>query len=56
MLKVKDQYQYHKLDGEGTNETYVFSREPFIVRFHSPTTCKLNAKNTERLTDLQKDI
>uniref|UniRef100_A0AAQ6ITE2 Endonuclease/exonuclease/phosphatase domain-containing protein n=1 Tax=Anabas testudineus TaxID=64144 RepID=A0AAQ6ITE2_ANATE len=38
MLKVKDHYQYHKLEGEGTNETDVFSREPFIVHFHSPTT------------------
>ena len=39
VLKVKEVYQYPKLD-EGTNETDVFSREPFIVRFHSPTTCK----------------
>uniref|UniRef100_A0A665UKV4 Deoxyribonuclease n=1 Tax=Echeneis naucrates TaxID=173247 RepID=A0A665UKV4_ECHNA len=31
------QYQYHKLE-EGTRETDAFSREPFIVRFHSPTT------------------
>ncbi|CAN9516203.1 unnamed protein product [Ophioblennius macclurei] len=37
-LKVKDQYQYPKFGGDGTNETDVFSREPFIVRFHSSTT------------------
>ncbi|XP_058497845.1 deoxyribonuclease I-like 1-like [Solea solea] len=37
MLKVKEHYQYPKLD-KGTNETDIFSREPFIVRFHSPTT------------------
>ncbi|XP_031142082.1 deoxyribonuclease I-like 1-like isoform X3 [Sander lucioperca] len=38
VLTVKEHYQYPKLEGEGTNETDVFSREPFIVRFHSPTT------------------
>uniref|UniRef100_A0A3Q3WA28 Deoxyribonuclease n=1 Tax=Mola mola TaxID=94237 RepID=A0A3Q3WA28_MOLML len=38
MLKVKEHYQYPKLEGEGNNETDVFSREPFIVRFSSPTT------------------
>uniref|UniRef100_A0A3Q3BE52 Deoxyribonuclease n=2 Tax=Kryptolebias marmoratus TaxID=37003 RepID=A0A3Q3BE52_KRYMA len=38
MLKVKEHYQYPKLEGDGTNETEVFSREPFVVRFHSPTT------------------
>ncbi|XP_075951320.1 deoxyribonuclease I-like 1-like isoform X2 [Anarhichas minor] len=38
VLTVKEHYQYPKLEGEGTNETGVFSREPFIVRFHSPTT------------------
>ncbi|CAL8323200.1 unnamed protein product [Merluccius merluccius] len=38
VLQVKDHYQYHKLEVEGTNETNVFSREPFIVRFHSPAT------------------
>ncbi|XP_077401476.1 deoxyribonuclease I-like 1-like isoform X2 [Vanacampus margaritifer] len=38
MLKVKDQYQYPKLEVRGTNDTDVFSRGPFIVRFHSPTT------------------
>lgn len=38
MLKVKEHYQYPKLERDGTNETDVFSREPFIVRFHSPTT------------------
>ncbi|KAM7404597.1 hypothetical protein PAMP_011932 [Pampus punctatissimus] len=38
VLKVKEQYQYPKLETEGTNETDVFSREPFIIRFHSPTT------------------
>uniref|UniRef100_A0A665UMT3 Uncharacterized protein n=1 Tax=Echeneis naucrates TaxID=173247 RepID=A0A665UMT3_ECHNA len=37
VLTVKEQYQYHKLE-EGTRETDAFSREPFIVRFHSPTT------------------
>lgn len=38
VLKVKEHYQYPKLERDGTNETDVFSREPFIVRFHSPTT------------------
>uniref|UniRef100_A0A667WWC0 Deoxyribonuclease n=1 Tax=Myripristis murdjan TaxID=586833 RepID=A0A667WWC0_9TELE len=38
VLQVKEHYEYPKLEGEGTNETDVFSREPFIVRFHSPTT------------------
>ncbi|KAF3860335.1 hypothetical protein F7725_000590 [Dissostichus mawsoni] len=38
VLTVKEHYQYPKLEGDGTNETDVFSREPFIVRFHSPTT------------------
>ncbi|AWP09552.1 putative deoxyribonuclease gamma [Scophthalmus maximus] len=37
VLKVKELYQYPRVD-EGTNETDVFSREPFIIRFHSPTT------------------
>ncbi|XP_056240002.1 deoxyribonuclease I-like 1-like [Seriola aureovittata] len=37
VLTVKEQYQYPKLE-EGSNKTDVFSREPFIVRFHSPTT------------------
>ena len=41
VLKVKEQYQYPKLETHGTNETDVFSREPFIIRFHSPTTCKM---------------
>ncbi|XP_068454295.1 deoxyribonuclease I-like 1-like isoform X2 [Clinocottus analis] len=38
VLTIKEHYQYPKLGGEGINETDVFSREPFIVRFHSPTT------------------
>nr|XP_046253194.1 deoxyribonuclease I-like 1-like isoform X4 [Scatophagus argus] len=38
MLKVKERYQYPKQEGDGTNNTDVFSREPFIVHFHSPTT------------------
>ncbi|KAK7878558.1 hypothetical protein WMY93_030394 [Mugilogobius chulae] len=38
VLKLKDHYQYPKQEREGTNETEVFSREPFIARFHSPTT------------------
>ena len=46
MLKVKEYYQYPKLEGEGDNETNVFSREPFIVRFSSPTTCTM--KNREK--------
>lgn len=41
MLKVKEFYQYPKPDSDGNNETDVFSREPFIVRFHSPTTCMM---------------
>ncbi|XP_035761466.1 deoxyribonuclease I-like 1-like [Neolamprologus brichardi] len=40
VLKVKEHYQYPKLEGKGTNETDVFSRAPFIIHFHSPTTCK----------------
>ncbi|KAK2851297.1 hypothetical protein Q5P01_007573 [Channa striata] len=38
VLKVKDHYQYPKEERGGINETDVFSRDPFIVRFHSPTT------------------
>ncbi|XP_076597812.1 deoxyribonuclease I-like 1-like [Chaetodon auriga] len=38
VLQVKEHYQYPKQEGDGTNATDVFSREPFIVRFHSPTT------------------
>ncbi|XP_040050107.2 deoxyribonuclease I-like 1-like isoform X1 [Gasterosteus aculeatus] len=38
VLTVKEHYQYSKPEGEGTNDTDVFSREPFVVRFHSPTT------------------
>ncbi|KAM8830810.1 deoxyribonuclease I-like 1-like [Synchiropus picturatus] len=38
VLKFTEQYQYPNLLTEGTNESQVFSREPFIVRFHSPTT------------------
>ncbi|XP_073326081.1 deoxyribonuclease I-like 1-like [Pagrus major] len=38
VLRVKEHYQYPKQDVEGTNDTDVFSREPFIIRFHSPTT------------------
>uniref|UniRef100_A0A8C6PPJ7 Deoxyribonuclease n=1 Tax=Nothobranchius furzeri TaxID=105023 RepID=A0A8C6PPJ7_NOTFU len=38
----KEQYVYiyrnNMLKSDRTNETQVFSREPFIVRFHSPTT------------------
>ncbi|XP_013862591.1 uncharacterized protein LOC106516669 [Austrofundulus limnaeus] len=38
LLKVKELYQYPKLKGDEINETDVFSREPFVVRFHSATT------------------
>lgn len=39
VLKVKELYQYPRVDGAASsNETEVFSREPFIARFHSPTT------------------
>lgn len=44
MLEVKEHYQYPKREGAGTNETDVFSRQPFIVRFHSPTTCEMKQK------------
>nr|XP_020471174.1 deoxyribonuclease gamma-like [Monopterus albus] len=37
-LKIKEHYQNPKFDGEGTSGGDVFSRGPFIVRFHSPTT------------------
>lgn len=45
VLQVKDHYQYHKLEAVGTNETDVFSREPFIVRFHSPATREKTFQN-----------
>lgn len=45
VLQVKDHYQYPKLEVEGTNQTDVFSREPFIVRFHSPATRKKTFQN-----------
>ncbi|XP_068604039.1 deoxyribonuclease I-like 1-like isoform X2 [Brachionichthys hirsutus] len=39
VLKVTERYRYQQvLEGDGTNESDVFSREPFIVRFYSPTT------------------
>ncbi|XP_068996669.1 TRAF3-interacting JNK-activating modulator-like [Embiotoca jacksoni] len=38
VLKVKEHYQCPKLEGAGANKTDVFSREPFIIRFISPTT------------------
>ncbi|KAF7209680.1 deoxyribonuclease I-like 1-like [Nothobranchius furzeri] len=38
MLKVRENFQRPKRESDRTNETQVFSREPFIVRFHSPTT------------------
>ncbi|XP_008411541.2 deoxyribonuclease I-like 1-like isoform X3 [Poecilia reticulata] len=38
MLKVKERFQHPKLEGGGTNGTDVFSREPFVIRVHSPTT------------------
>lgn len=38
VLRVKELYQYPKPDGGANDETDVFSREPFIIRFHSPTT------------------
>ncbi|MED6235083.1 hypothetical protein ATANTOWER_015243 [Ataeniobius toweri] len=38
MLKVKEHFQHPKLEGKGTNETDVFSREPFVIHVHSPTT------------------
>ncbi|XP_070696108.1 deoxyribonuclease I-like 1-like isoform X2 [Pempheris klunzingeri] len=69
MLEVMEHYQYPKQEGEGTNETDVFSREPFIVRFHSPTTlvkdfiligqhtCPKNAmKEIDQLYSLFKEI
>uniref|UniRef100_A0A3Q1G2K4 Deoxyribonuclease n=1 Tax=Acanthochromis polyacanthus TaxID=80966 RepID=A0A3Q1G2K4_9TELE len=42
VLQAKELYQYPKLEGAGTNEKDVFSREPFIVRFNSPTTLVKN--------------
>ncbi|XP_041654462.1 deoxyribonuclease I-like 1-like [Cheilinus undulatus] len=38
VLQVKEHYQYPKPEVEGKNDTDVFSREPFIIRFNSPTT------------------
>nr|XP_061803206.1 deoxyribonuclease I-like 1-like [Nerophis lumbriciformis] len=38
VLTVKEQYQYPKFEEKEANSTEVFSREPFIVRFYSPTT------------------
>ncbi|CAJ1085370.1 deoxyribonuclease I-like 1-like [Xyrichtys novacula] len=38
VLEVKEHYQYPKVEVEGTNDSDIFSREPFIVRFHSPST------------------
>ncbi|KAA0714020.1 Deoxyribonuclease gamma [Triplophysa tibetana] len=37
MLQVQEQYQHLKLY-EAAAESQVFSREPFIIRIHSPTT------------------
>ncbi|XP_036389876.1 deoxyribonuclease I-like 1-like [Megalops cyprinoides] len=38
MLRVQEQFQYPKPNTGMANETDVFSREPFIVRFYSPST------------------
>ncbi|XP_038161838.1 deoxyribonuclease I-like 1-like isoform X2 [Cyprinodon tularosa] len=38
ILTIKEHFQHPKLEAEGTNETEVFSREPFVIRVQSPTT------------------
>ncbi|XP_046896338.1 deoxyribonuclease I-like 1-like [Hypomesus transpacificus] len=38
LLQVQEHYHSPKLESKETNGTDIFSREPFIVRFHSPTT------------------
>lgn len=48
VLRVKELYQYPKPDGGANNETDVFSREPFIVRFHSPTTRTMKHHETHK--------
>lgn len=48
MLQFKEHFHYPKVD-TGTNET-VFSREPFIARFHSHTTCENEHIGTKNKT------
>lgn len=55
VLKVKELYQYPRADGAASsNETEVFSREPFIARFHSPTT--RTTRNVRRITRTSEKI
>lgn len=54
MLKVKEHYQYPKPEAGGNNGTDVFSREPFIVRFHSPTTCTMKHQQTSARVELHR--
>nr|XP_057940913.1 deoxyribonuclease I-like 1-like isoform X1 [Doryrhamphus excisus] len=69
VLKVQDQYQYSGLEPGGTNDTQVFSRQPFIVRLHSATTLmkdlvligqhtspKTALKEMDQLYDVFRDI
>lgn len=54
VLKVKELYQYPRADEAVSNETEVFSREPFIARFHSPTT--RTTHNVRRITMTSENI
>ncbi|XP_058246292.1 deoxyribonuclease I-like 1-like isoform X1 [Hemibagrus wyckioides] len=38
VLQVQEQAYYHELKHSEFNDTEMFSREPFIIRIHSPTT------------------
>ncbi|KAG7249395.1 hypothetical protein CRUP_002094, partial [Coryphaenoides rupestris] len=58
VLQLKDHYQYHKLEAEGTNETDVFSREPFIdfILIGQHTSPKTAMKEMDELYNVFKDI
>uniref|UniRef100_A0AAR2JAY5 Deoxyribonuclease n=1 Tax=Pygocentrus nattereri TaxID=42514 RepID=A0AAR2JAY5_PYGNA len=42
MLQVQEHFHYPELKQQESNDTDVFSREPFIIRIHSPTTLVKN--------------
>ncbi|KAL6458936.1 hypothetical protein MHYP_G00324080 [Metynnis hypsauchen] len=42
MLQVQEHVHYPELKQQESNDTDVFSREPFIIRIHSPTTLVKN--------------
>ncbi|XP_066499356.1 deoxyribonuclease I-like 1-like [Hoplias malabaricus] len=42
MLQVQEHFYYPELNQQESNDTEVFSRDPFVIRIHSPTTLVKN--------------